>query len=70
MSEVSVDSIPHVIEAPSLPELQRRMLQNNLANKKFYKYFDIQKDGKSWIAFYYESVRQSGGLSGSAKVKR
>lgn len=65
MSEVSIDSIPHIIEAPSLPELQRRMLQNNVINKKFYKYFDIQKNGSKWIAFYYESTRFSGTLNGN-----
>lgn len=51
-----VTNIPHYLEAPSLGELQRRMLQNNVKNGFEYRYFDIQKDGNNWICFYYKKM--------------
>lgn len=51
----NITHIPHFVEAPSLEELQRRMLQRNVSDKAQYQYFDIQKDNNRWVAFYYKT---------------
>lgn len=48
--------IPHYVEAPSLKELQRRMLRLNTVDGFQYQYFDIQKVDNGWVAFYYKSL--------------
>ena len=48
------DLVPFYLEAGTKDELVALMIRNNLSNQKFYKYFDIQKDGKRWVAWYYE----------------
>lgn len=52
--------IPFFIEAPSKEELMRRMLENNVVNGAYHEYFDIQKDGKNWVAWYYKRVELKG----------
>ena len=51
-SAASSKIVPHSIVAPSLRELHRRMLLNNLRDGRQYQYFDIQKDGTKWVAFF------------------
>ena len=48
--------IPVSIEARTRSELSGKMLENNLTYGVFFKYFDIQKDGKRWVAFYYADI--------------
>lgn len=56
----SANKVPHSIVAPSLRELHRRMLLNNIRDSRQYEYFDIQKDGKQWVAFF---VREATGFT-------
>jgi hypothetical protein len=48
--------IPNFLEARSLKGLRALMLKNNLAKGKAFRYFDIQKDGTNWIAFFLEDA--------------
>jgi hypothetical protein len=48
--------IPVSIEAKTRSELSGKMLENNLKLGFFFRYFDIQKDGKRWIAWYYADI--------------
>ena len=41
------------IEARTRSELSGKMLLNNSEHRTFFRYFDIQKDGKRWVAWYY-----------------
>lgn len=49
--------IPYYIEAKTKKELVRKMFDNNVKKGGFVKYFDIQKDGSSYIAWYYEEAK-------------
>lgn len=49
--------IPVSIEARTRSELSGKMLENNFRYSSFFKYFDIQKDGKRWVAWYYADIR-------------
>jgi hypothetical protein len=49
--------IPHFVIAPNKQELMRLMLKINLESSAFHKFFDIQKDGNSWVAWYYKEVK-------------
>jgi len=53
--------LPHFIEAKDKRALMRAMLQNNNANHYYFKYFDIQKDGTKWVAWYLKKVEVLGG---------
>jgi hypothetical protein len=48
--------IPVSIEAKTRSELSAKMLQNNFKYSSFFRYFDIQKDGKRWVAWYYADI--------------
>jgi hypothetical protein len=50
--------IPVAIEAKTRAELSTKMLENNMRLGHFFRYFDIQKDGKRWVAWYYADVRK------------
>lgn len=60
-----VTNIPHYLEAPTLEELQGRMLRNNVKNGFEYHYFDIQKDSDRWVCFYYKKLDHSRAISGN-----
>jgi len=51
--------IPVSIEAKTRRELSTKMLQNNLKFASYFRYFDIQKDGKRWVAWYYAELGKS-----------
>lgn len=51
------DIVPTFIEADSKTELVKKMIMNNLSQGKFFRYFDIQKDGKKWVAWYYDNIK-------------
>ena len=38
------------------------MLSNNMAHGCYFKYFDIQKDSKKWVAWYYAIVDLADGI--------
>ena len=48
--------VPVHISAKTREELTLVMLDNNIKKSKQFQYFDIQKDGKEWIAWYYNDV--------------
>lgn len=57
MSLVKVSVIPNFLKAPTLEQLRVKMYLNNVRMAAFVDYFDIQKDGTQWVAFYYEELR-------------
>lgn len=52
----SINTIPLFLEATSKEELTKKMLQNNSAHNAHFKYFDIQRDGKKWVVWFYAIV--------------
>lgn len=44
---------PLYIEAKTKDELVKAMLINNMAHSAHFRYFDIQKDGSKWVAWFY-----------------
>lgn len=48
--------LPHFIEADTKENLLKKMLVNNTAQGKYFRYFDIQKDGKKWVAWFYADI--------------
>lgn len=40
------------IEASSKDKLVEKMVQNNLANRCQFNYFNPQKDGKKWVVWF------------------
>lgn len=50
--------VPFFIEANSKKELVKKMFENNAAKGGFVKYFDIQKDGAKYVAWYYEDLKK------------
>ena len=44
--------VPQYIEARSKEDLVRAMLLNNLQHGMEFRYFDISKDGRNWIAWF------------------
>ena len=53
------NEIPNFIEARNPKGLRVAMIKNNLRLHMTIQYFDIQKDGKKWIAWYYEPFNKS-----------
>ena len=51
------NTIPLYIEAPNKKMLVQRMLNNNMKNGSFFRYFDIQKDGDMWVAWYFANIK-------------
>lgn len=51
--------VPQFITARTREDLVRAMLLNNLSQGIEFRYFDIQKDGANWIAWYYVHVPQA-----------
>jgi len=48
--------VPLSITASSREKLTEAMLMNNFANGRTFKYFDIQQEGKTWVAWYYADL--------------
>jgi hypothetical protein len=53
---VKLSMVPVSITAKTKEDLTLAMLNNNIQKSKQFTYFDIQKDGKEWIAWYYNDV--------------
>jgi len=53
---VKLSMVPVYITAKTKEDLTLAMLNNNIQKSKQFQYFDIQKDGKEWIAWYYTDV--------------
>ena len=47
---------PVFIQADTKEDLMREMLKNNLKHNTYFPYRDIQKDGKTWIAWFEADV--------------
>lgn len=52
-----INRIPLSIKADSAQELSLKCHKNNLLNDKPFDYFDFQKDGTSWICFFYADIQ-------------
>jgi hypothetical protein len=48
--------VPTFVTASSPKDLVRVMLNNNINHGKEFTYFDIQKDGSKWFAWYYTEI--------------
>ena len=48
--------IPIYLEASNKDSLVKKMLSNNIKHSCHFKYFDIQKDGSKWVAWYYAII--------------
>lgn len=55
-----INLIPLSIEADTRDELTRKMMKINMVTNSYHRYFDIQKDGRKWVAWYYEHVELEG----------
>lgn len=53
-----ITRVPVALYASSPEELSIRCLENNLKMEAEFHYFQIVKDGKNWIAFYYADVEK------------
>ena len=49
-------NIPVYISAKSKDELIEKMLKTNLINAKGYNYMAPQREGNSWVVWYYADV--------------
>lgn len=49
--------IPVYIEANSKDDLVRKFLETNAKTGCYNQFFDIQKDGKKWVAWYYQDIK-------------
>jgi maltooligosyltrehalose synthase len=56
MALVKLSVVPNFIKAPTLERLRLQMYLNNIRLSSWVEYFDIQKDGNSWVAFFYEEL--------------
>ena len=57
MSEVGdVFRIPQFLQARTREDLVRAMLVNNISHGMEFDYFDIQKDGKLFIAWFRQPL--------------
>jgi len=57
-TETKQNLVPHFIKASTALLLTERMFENNLAERKEIKYFDIQyvQSDKSWYAWFYKEI--------------
>lgn len=55
---MSGSSLPNFIKARNPLRLRALMIEKAAKTGMFYKYFNIQFDGKLWYAWYYENAEQ------------
>jgi hypothetical protein len=65
----SIDLIPLFITAKTKEELVRKMFLNNIKRGKHLKYFQIEKIGKQWIAWYYDKLDAFKDLTDGSRKK-
>ena len=53
---MNVNTVPISITAPNANALSLAMFENNLKYGKCYRYFDIQKVGSKWVAWYFRDL--------------
>lgn len=51
--------IPQFVAARTKDGLVRAMLRNNVKHGIEFRYFDIQKDGRTWVAWYNAEVNMN-----------
>lgn len=49
----SIGNVPLFIEASNKEDLVKAIIAHNLREKTAYKFFQIMKDGKKWVGWYY-----------------
>lgn len=62
-------NVPQFISAPDPQGLVQKMLANNILFSMEYRYFDIQFDGKEWIAWFYKRMEPRLLLAKKSKTK-
>lgn len=45
-------TVPHFVKAPTMEGLTRAMINENMRYGVTFKYFDIQFQGRMWVAWY------------------
>jgi len=70
MSLVKTSVVPNFVTAPTLEKLRLAMYLNNLRMKSWVEYFDIQKEGAQWVAFFYEELSVQQALEQIPKTKK
>jgi len=50
-------AVPVYIEAKTKDELVKKFLEINAKLGTWHKFFDIQKDGKKWVAWFYQEAQ-------------
>lgn len=53
-----ITRVPVALTAPSMGELSLACLRNNLKHQTEFHYFQIVKDGKQWVAWYYADLEK------------
>jgi len=53
----NITYVPVFVEADSKENLIQAFLKINLEMRRENRYFDIQKDGNKWVAWYYRNLR-------------
>lgn len=48
--------LPLFLEAKNKLELIKKMTANNVKHMREFEYFNIQKDGRKWIAWFYTDL--------------
>ena len=66
MGNKNLFRIPIYLEAGSKDELVKKMLENNLKFDMEFEYFDLQIEGKKWVAWFYAPTNKLGGRIGKA----
>ena len=54
--DTNINTIPHYITASTKQDLVKEMFKNNIRYNTRFQYFDIQKDGDLYVAWYYKKV--------------
>jgi len=52
----TVDLIPYSIAAKTRDALTKAMFLNNIKHGAHFRYFNIEKVGKEWVAWYYRKL--------------
>lgn len=53
-----ITRVPIALKAPTPEELSVLCLENNLRFQTEFEYFQIMKEGREWIAWYYADVEK------------
>lgn len=52
----NIHRIPHYLQASTPEQLKQLMHKNNIKNDQEFLYFDIQREGSFWIAWFWATA--------------